>query len=415
MTCAGLPCPTQLDSETTAWRLSGRPAEFPAPGETIIETCRLNSSHLQLGVPLPGDVYDEHGQMLLAKGQALGSQSQVDKLLERGLYVEISLYEVHFSHITSAAKTIEQKKFDPFLDRRTLKLSLNRLLYGINGGSVKAIQILEFAQGLQDYADTDADAVIAASVLDREEESRAAAQSLSAALLCSLLAKRQGWSAACQRSVVCAALTMNLGMLDLQQRLARQASPLAAAQLDLVHAHPEAAAATLLSIADDDPVWLTAVRQHHERAGGKGYPAQLATPSDESQLLRLVDVFFARARARADRPALTPTQIVREILVEESQGACAALVASLFKLVGIYPPGSFVKLASGEVAVVFRAGESPKTPIAASVTNAAGVPTMQPVRRDTSREIYAIVGTVAPDKVNVGYDLGKLWVTNAKS
>ena len=353
--------------------------------------------------------------MLLSKGHVPDSQSQLNRLLERGLYVEIGLFEAHFSRMASAAKTIEQKKFDPFLIRRTMKLSLNRLLYSVIGGSAQSIQILEFAEGLQDYADTDADAVIAASLLDREEECRAAAHSLSTAILCSLLSKRLAWPEACQRSVVCAALTMNLGMLDLQQRLARQATPLAVAQLDLIHTHPEAAATALLGIDVDDATWLTAVRQHHERAGGKGYPQRLAAPVDESQLLRLVDVFFARARARSDRPPLTPTQIVREIFVEESQDACAALVASLVKVVGIYPPGSFVKLASGEVAVIFRGGESPKTPLAASVTNASGEPNMQPVRRDTSREGYAIVSTVAPDKVNVGYDLGKLWITNAKS
>lgn len=382
---------------------------------TIIETCRLNSSHLQLGVPLPGDVYDEHDKMLLAKGQIPNSQTQLDKLLERGLYVEISLFQAYYDRSAPSTKSTQERKFDPFLIRGTMKLSLNRLLYGIANGSANIAQLIEFAAGLQTYADSDAEATIAASLLDRGEESRAAAHSLSCAILCSLLSRRLNWPVESQRSVVCAALTMNLGMLDLQQRLSRQATPLAATQRELVHAHPDAAVAALLNIAVDDSTWLEAVRQHHEKASGEGYPRRLTALADEGQLLRLVDVFFARASARSDRPPLTPAQIVRELFVQEGQGACAALVASMVKMLGIYPPGSFVKLASGEVAVVFRGGESPKTPVVASVTNASGAPTMQPVRRDTSREAYLIVGTIAPDKISVGYDLGKLWISNARN
>ena len=208
---------------------------------------------------------------------------------------------------------------------------------------------------------------------------------------------------------------MNLGMLDLQQRLSHQATPLAPAQLELVHGHPDAAVAALQGIAVDDSIWLESVRQHHEKAEGKGYPQLLAAPADEGQLLRLADVFFARASARSDRVPLTPTQIVRTLFVEEGQGVCAALVTAMVKTLGIYPPGCFVRLASGEVAVVFRCGDSPTTPVVASVTNASGAPIMQPVRRDTSREAYVVVGTMVPDKVSVGYDLAKLWVSNAKN
>lgn len=366
-------------------------------------------------MPLPGDLYDENGKMLLAKGQIPNSQSLLDKLLERGLYIEISLFEACFGRSTSSAKATVQKKFDPFLIRQTMKLSLNRLLYGVMRGSTTVAQIIEFAESLQAHAEADSEAMIAACLLDREEEPRAAAQSLSCAILCALLAKRLGWPEACQRSVVCAALTMNLGMLDLQQRLSHQATPLAPAQLEQVRAHPDAAVAALQGIAVDDLIWLETVRQHHEKAAGKGYPRQLTAPADEGQLLRLVDVFFARASGRSDRPLLTPRQIVRELFVDEGQSDCAALVTALVKMLGIYPPGSFVKLASGELAVVFRRGESPTTPVVASVTNASGVPTMQPVRRDTSREAWGIVAAIVADKVSVGYDLGKLWVSNAKN
>ncbi|MGE5384313.1 MAG: HD-GYP domain-containing protein [Betaproteobacteria bacterium] len=362
-------------------------------------------------MPLPGSVYDEHGHMLLAKGQMLESQYQLDELLARGLYVEVALFEAHFKHSAGAAPAPEDK-FDPFLVRATMKLSLNRLLHGIAGATAEGAQIVEFAQHLQHYADADPEAAVAASLLDRQEESYAAAHSLSCATLCALLAKRFGWPEERRLSVVCAALTMNLGMLELQQRLLRHASPLTPPQLAEIHAHPDMALAALQALGIGDEIWLEAVHQHHEKPDGNGYPRHLTTLAEEGQLLRLVDVYFARASVRADRPALTPAQIVRALFMDEGKGSCAPLVASLVKLLGLYPPGSFVKLANGEVGVVFRHGETPTTPIAAAVTTASGMPTMQPVRRDTGREAFAIAGTIVPEKVSIGYDLGKLWVGN---
>ncbi|MBS1197363.1 MAG: hypothetical protein H6R18_1148 [Proteobacteria bacterium] len=351
--------------------------------------------------------------MLLSKGLVLGSQTQLDELLERGLYVELGLFETHFRSVSAPPLEAIEQKFDPFLIRGSMRLSLNRLLHSLIDALANSVQLLEFAGHVQDYANKDVEAAIAACLLDRQEESRAAAHSLSCAILCSLLAKRLGWPEERQRSLVCAALTMNLGMLDLQQRLLRQATPLTPAQLEQVHAHPEAALAALTNVGVNDSIWREAVRQHHEKPGGKGYPQRLNEPAEEGQLLRLVDVFFARASARADRSPLPPAQIVRALFVEDGQGVCASLVACLVKMIGIYPPGSFVKLANGEIGVVFRNGETQKTPVVASVTNASGIPLMQPVRRDTSREAFVISGTVGSDKVSVGYDLGKLWITNA--
>ena len=33
-----------------------------------METCRLSTAQVRIGVPLPGNVYDSAGQMLLSKG-----------------------------------------------------------------------------------------------------------------------------------------------------------------------------------------------------------------------------------------------------------------------------------------------------------------------------------------------------------
>lgn len=378
-----------------------------------METCRLSTAHVRIGVPLPGNVYDGEGKLLLSKGYVPESQAQIDVLLSRGMYVEISVFEALFKPMFAAsAPPPMQKKFDPFLVRNALKISLNRLLRGVLDGSALPAQLVEFAEHLLAFADTDPEAAIAASLLDHHDESYAVAHCLNTATFCALLARRLGWTDTRRTSTVCAALTMNLGMFELQPRLLRQATPLLAAQTAQIQAHPEASVAALQQIGVKDMVWLEAVGQHHEKPSGTGYPRQLVAPGEESQLLRIFDVLGARANARADRRPMVPAQIVRALFVDDGQGPCGSLVAALVKMLGLYPPGTFVKLENNEMAVVFRADPENNSQAVAAVTTAVGTPTMQPVRRDTYRKGFSIAGAVTYDKVSVGYDLGKLWVTN---
>lgn len=71
--------------------------------------------------------------------------------------------------------------------------------------------------------------------------------------------------------------------------------------------------------------------------------------------------------------------------------------AALIKEFGIYPPGSFVKLQSGETAVVLRRGQRADTPLVACLTSRAGDPLLDPLRRDTAQPGFGVVGPV-PDR-----------------
>lgn len=380
-----------------------------------METCRLSTSHVRIGVPLPGNVYDSTGQMLLSKGYVPDSQEQIDALMARGMFVELSVFEAAFKPmLATSTAPVAQRKFDPFLSRNALKISLNRLLRSILDGSASVQKIVEFADQLQAFTDSDAEAAIATSLLDHQDDTYVIGHSLSTATLGALLAKHLDWPDATIRSLICAALTMNLGMFELQQRLLRQATPLTPPQLALVQAHPTASVEALKRIGVDDAHWLDIVGQHHEKSDGSGYPQRSTKQCEESQLLRLLDVLGARAVARGDRRPLAPAQILKSLFVDEGKGPHGELVAALVRILGLHPPGSFVKLENNEVAVVFRPDRKNKSLIVAAVTTATGTPTMQPVRRETYRKGFSVAGTVPYDKVSVGYDLGKLWITNLR-
>jgi HD-GYP domain-containing protein (c-di-GMP phosphodiesterase class II) len=373
-----------------------------------IQTQRLSASHIKLGRPLPGDVYDEHGHLLLSSGFVIENESQLETLLSRGLYVDIATFQAHFGN-SAAAAAPEARKFDPFLLRDSLKKRLNRALRGLGREADAVGQIREIAVAVHELAGTDPEGAVAAGLLDGDE-CYSIRHSVLTAILCDLAATALGWPADKQSSVVCAALSMNAAMLDLQNKLVDQAEVLNPQQRQLVRDHPEAAAGKLVEAGLNDPAWLAAVLEHHERGGGAGYPRGLAQPDEAGQLVRLADVFGALVSPRGDRKALTPPQAVRTLLTQEAEGHAAALAGALVKVLGLFPSGTFVKLANGEIAVVHRRGAAANAPLVASITNGSGNPYMKPLRRDTQQKDFAIAGLTLRGRLTTGYDLGMLWV-----
>jgi len=100
-----------------------------------------------------------------------------------------------------------------------------------------------------------------------------ATHALLCAVLLRLVAPQCGLDEAQTVAAQRAALTMNIGMSHLHDALARQAAPLTPAQRDQIRAHPGVGMDWLQQLGVSDGAWLTAVRDHHETPTGAGYPA----------------------------------------------------------------------------------------------------------------------------------------------
>ena len=149
-------------------------------------------------------------------------------------------------------------------------------------------------------------------------------------------------------------------------------------------------------VRDED--WLRAVEQHHERPDGNGYPLGRSDIDEKARLLRLADSYCAKLSPRATRPALTPDRAGRELFLREATNPMAH---ALIKELGIYPPGSYVRLASGETGVVLRRGPTMLTPVVAAVTWRTGEPRREPLKRDTSLPAFKVLQSVAAQALRV--------------
>jgi len=189
-------------------------------------------------------------------------------------------------------------------------------------------------------------------------------------------------------SLVRAALTMNMSILELQGKMAAQDVPMKDSQRAEIRRHPQTAVELLQKLGVTDSDWLQAIAQHHEHPEGTGYPTGCKEMSEMAAALRVTDILMAKISPRALRAALTPQEAIRHLYKEDMGGALSTAIVKEF---GIYPPGDFVKLASGELGVVVERTANAKAPIVAAITDAAGKAIIHTVRHDTAQPEFAIV------------------------
>ncbi len=201
------------------------------------------------------------------------------------------------------------------------------------------------------------------------------------------------------------ALTMNISMTIMQDELALQAAPLSATQKHMIAVHAAYSSEVLKDLGVTDADWLEGVFHHQDPT-----PGPLGTRPVSLQIARLIqraNVFAATMAPRVSREPMMPGQAMQICYYDENHAPDEA-GAALIKVVGIYWPGSYVRLATQEVAVVTRRGPNTTTPRVAVLVNRQGMPTAEPMFRDTSQKDYRIIATVAHKDMKVKLPLERL-------
>ena len=347
---------------------------------------------IQVGVALPFRVLDAQERLLLNEGQSIGSDRQMGLLIERGAWVDRKLVEERRSRNGPAGvpPPIEVRRVASLFDRWERVLwDLDAVLRGTAKGGASMVDWTALVDELLALVDRDADIALYLAV--RQEDRRFAlyplAHSLHAAVLCLLAARQAGWPLERQRSVVGAALSMNVAMLELQAQMAEQDTPPTQRQLDHIRAHPLQGVQRLQQAGVADAAWLGAVAEHHERADGSGYPQGAVQVCDEARMLRMADVYMAKITPRAKRPPLPPLLASRQLFQQEPG---SALAMALIKAIGVHPPGALVQIKSGEIAVVIRRGTQGPAPQVCTLTDRHGKPSIASVTLDSADPASAI-------------------------
>lgn len=355
---------------------------------------------IRVGEPLPFNVRNTDHTLLLARGQLVGSGEQLQALFERGALVDIA-------ELQSTAQTLNQVPREqlPQRWRQSLQRVSNALLHAPHDGFRSALD--DAAAPVLALIERDPDLAIF-QVLRSEGGERTeygVRRSLNSAITAFLVAQRLGWDPEAVERVFKVALTMNVAMLELQGELAQQRTPPSPEQLEALKMHPVRSMEMLALSGVSDADWLQAVATHHEQEDGSGYPRGSSDVSEIASLARRADAYTAKLSSRSHRDALSADVAGRQMFMQDPGHP---MTAALVKEFGVYPPGCYVRLASGAVGIVVERGPMVTTPIVACLSGAGGAALPTPMRVDTAQRQHAVVGVVGERGINIRVTAEKL-------
>lgn len=395
----------------------------------------VNVDSIRLGQPLPFTLRDEGGVLLASKGYVVRSRADLDQIIrQRGdLFIDVAESESYHRAYVGKLRTLVNE------DRTLGKIAGAQL----SASDLSSRRAAEGGSGEPDWLDLQGQAHAMlrdsnpASFQNRLEKLQAqlnrltrlnpdgtlfaliymsasevnlysATHGMLVSVMCRVAAREVlKWPAAMETTLCNAALTMNIGMTELQDRLVLQKEALNPEQRQQVDQHAAHSVRLLQQRGVTDPHWLEAVLDHHTKT-----PGPLAGRTEGQRMARLIqraDMFAARLAPRVSRAPEPPGAGMQASYFDENHQIDEA-GAALIKAVGIYSPGSFVRLANNEIAAVIRRGANTTTPRVAILINRNGMPTGELIVRDTTQREFRIVASVAHREVKVKINLERLLV-----
>lgn len=184
------------------------------------------------------------------------------------------------------------------------------------------------------------------------------------------------------------ALTMNVSMLAEQDVLAKQGSAPTESQKKIIAEHSKKSAEIMKSRGFDDPDIIEAIEHHHTAGDAEfksGKPGLVM-----AAVVRAADIYTAKRSPRAARPAASETDAIKTVFSAQG-GGTSQVGQAVIKAVGVFSPGSFVRLSGQETAIVIKRSEVSSNPYLALLTDSHGIAlaTPQVVRVDGKQIVIA--------------------------
>jgi HD-GYP domain-containing protein (c-di-GMP phosphodiesterase class II) len=144
---------------------------------------------------------------------------------------------------------------------------------------------------------------------------------------------------------------IDVGLWQVPDSLLRRLDALSAEEQTVYRSHPRLSVELIRRWSPPRESLVDAVLQHHEREQGQGFPQGLhgAAVSQDAKILGLVDTYTGLTMPAAPRPRLRPHEAIREIVRSKHEAFPSSLVKALLSEISVFPPGTLVRLNTGEV------------------------------------------------------------------
>jgi hypothetical protein len=192
------------------------------------------------------------------------------------------------------------------------------------------------------------------------------AHSVNVLILFLMVARAMGHPVQLIREHATAALLHDIGRIVLRRASAASGITRTPGEEDMEH--PEAGYTYLWNMGGIGQSALKMVMNHHERFDGAGYPRQLkgTTLSDWDQLLILANTYDSLTWNRETGLRSGFHAALASLIQDGSKFVRKGIIQAVIQTFGHYPPGSWVRMSSGEIGVVTKA--HPGSPLKPFVT-----------------------------------------------
>lgn len=202
------------------------------------------------------------------------------------------------------------------------------------------------------------------------------------------------------RTLGLAGLMHDIGKVKTPLEILTKPSALTPREFDIMKRHP-VEGAEMLRVATEMPKVAPIVAfEHHLRLDGTGYPFGLQRPGLNlaTQLVGIADVYDAMRSKRSYQQAFPTDRIIEVMRRNDGKQFDQHLVRRFIDLMGVYPPGSVVRLTTGEIAVVVENdGPDPSQPTVKVLFDSREQPLPSPQTRslwaEAPEDPYADPGT----------------------
>jgi putative nucleotidyltransferase with HDIG domain len=171
--------------------------------------------------------------------------------------------------------------------------------------------------------------------------------SMNVAVLSMMLAKELGFSSGEIKQIGIACLFHDIGKVEIPYHIVNNTGTLTRPELNIMkqHCHYGELIVKKIGLAEDA---IKVIAQHHEYADGSGYPSQLkgSQISKLASVVTIVNTYDNFCNHADVNRSLSPNEALSFMFAHQQNLFDAKQLSAFIRCLGIYPPGTIVKLSN---------------------------------------------------------------------
>ncbi len=213
---------------------------------------RVVSGMIEIGEPIPFNIYNEQGKLILSRGIVLYTESNLAKVLNAKCYSTEhgENYEAFEGESLFRSPT-------EYVEGLMVRLEVAYTNFITNGYNLVE-DVREIARDIISAVEQHPNMCLGLIHL-HSDLNHSIFRTFQNTVLAIITAKRLRWGEGMVESIACAGLTQNLGMYPLQLDLEKQQDPLNSFQRSQIRLHPKQSSKMLMSLGVKDRGWIQTV------------------------------------------------------------------------------------------------------------------------------------------------------------